>query len=55
MVSLRPAAEAMTYLTALLPAAQGVAAYAVLVREADAARSGGDERSRGQVMADPLV
>jgi hypothetical protein len=47
MVSLRPAPDAMTYLTALLPAAQGVAAYAALVREADAARSGGDEWSRG--------
>nr|WP_235046836.1 HNH endonuclease signature motif containing protein [Arthrobacter nitrophenolicus] len=54
-VSLRPAPDAMTYLTALMPVAQGVAAYAVLVREADGARSGGDERSRGQVMADTLV
>jgi hypothetical protein len=54
-VSLRPAPDAMTYLTALLPAAQGVAVYAALVREADGARSGGDERSRGQVMADTLV
>ena len=54
-VSLRPAPDAMTYLTALLPAAQGVPAYAALVREADAARSGADERSRGQVMADTLV
>ncbi|MEV7572008.1 HNH endonuclease [Pseudarthrobacter sp. NPDC089323] len=54
-VSLRPAPDAMTYLTALMPVAQGVAAYAVLVREADGARAGGDERSRGQVMADTLV
>jgi hypothetical protein len=54
-VSLRPAPDAMTYLTALLPVAQGVAAYSALVREADTARSGGDERSRGQVMADTLV
>ncbi|WP_420867157.1 HNH endonuclease [Arthrobacter nitrophenolicus] len=54
-VSLRPAPDAMTYLTALLPVAQGVAAYAALVREADGARSGADERSRGQVMADTLV
>ena len=54
-VSLRPAPDTMTYLTALLPAAQGVAAYAALSRDADTARSRGDERSRGQVMADTLV
>ncbi|NHW46550.1 DUF222 domain-containing protein [Paenarthrobacter sp. MSM-2-10-13] len=54
-VSLRPAPDTMTYLTALLPVAQGVAAYAALTREADTARAGGDSRSRGQVMADTLV
>ncbi len=54
-VSLRPAPDTMTYLTALLPVAEGVAAYAALSRDADAARSAGDERSRGQVMADTLV
>ncbi|MCM0618534.1 13E12 repeat family protein, partial [Paenarthrobacter sp. TYUT067] len=54
-VSLRPAPDTMTYLTALLPVAQGVAAYAALTREADTARAGGDCRSRGQVMADTLV
>lgn len=54
-VSLRPAPDTMTYLTALLPVAQGVAAYAALTRHADSARSGGDSRSRGQVMADALV
>jgi len=54
-VSLRPAPDTMTYLTALLPVAQGVAAYAALSREADTARSAGDDRSRGQVMADTLV
>jgi hypothetical protein len=32
-----------------------VAAYAALVRAADAARAAGDPRSRGQVMADTLV
>jgi hypothetical protein len=45
----------MTYLTALLPVHEGVAAYTALTQEADAARSAGDERSRGQVMADTLV
>nr|WP_307362545.1 HNH endonuclease signature motif containing protein [Pseudarthrobacter niigatensis] len=54
-VSLRPAPDTMTYLTALLPVAQGVAAYAALVRDADTARAAGDDRSRGQVMADTLV
>jgi hypothetical protein len=45
----------MTYLTALLPVAQGVAAYTALTKDADTARAAGDERSRGQVMADTLV
>ena len=54
-VSLRPAPDTMTYLTALLPVAQGVAVYAALTRSADAARSSGDPRGRGQVMADTLV
>ncbi|WP_416418870.1 DUF222 domain-containing protein [Paenarthrobacter aromaticivorans] len=54
-VSLRPAPDTMTILTALLPAAQGVAAYAALSRHAGSARSGGDTRTRAQVMADTLV
>ncbi|MGD9958493.1 HNH endonuclease [Nocardioides sp.] len=54
-VSLRPAPDTMTYLTALLPMAQGVAAYAALTQAADTARSDGDVRGRGQVMADTLV
>ena len=54
-VSLRPAPDAMTWLGALLPAPQGVAAYAALTRAADTARAAGDERGRGQVMADTLV
>ncbi len=40
-VSLRPAPDCMTYLTALLPAHQGVAVYAALTRQADALRSAG--------------
>ncbi|WP_311211388.1 MULTISPECIES: HNH endonuclease [unclassified Arthrobacter] len=55
MVSLRPAPDTMTYLTALLPVGQGVAAYAALTRAADAARASGDPRGRGQVMADTLA
>ncbi len=54
-VSLRPAPDTMVWLTALLPVAQGVACYAALTRAADSARATGDERSRGQVMADTLV
>lgn len=51
-VTIRPAPDTMTYLTALLPVAQGVSVYAALRREADAR---GDGRSRGQMMADTLV
>nr|WP_229675461.1 HNH endonuclease signature motif containing protein [Pseudarthrobacter scleromae] len=54
-VTLRPAPDTMARLTALLPVAQGVAVYAALTRHADTARSNGDERSRGAVMADQLV
>lgn len=54
-VTIRPAPDTMTYVTALLPVAQGVSVYAALKRAADTARNDGDERSRGQVMADTLV
>ncbi|MFJ4207506.1 DUF222 domain-containing protein [Paenarthrobacter sp. NPDC089675] len=54
-VSLRPAPDTMTYLTALLPVAQGVAAYAALTQAAGTALGLGDARTRGQVMADTLV
>jgi hypothetical protein len=51
-VTIRPAPDTMTYLTALLPVAQGVSVYAALRRSADTTFDG---RSRGQVMADTLV
>jgi hypothetical protein len=54
-VTLRPAPDLMSHLSALLPAAQGVAMFAALTREADSLRAGGDARSRGQIMADTLV
>ncbi|WP_427115472.1 DUF222 domain-containing protein [Pseudarthrobacter scleromae] len=54
-VGLRPAPDTMARLTALLPVAEGVAAYAALSAHADTLRAGGDERSRGQIMADTLV
>lgn len=53
--SLRPAADGMTRFSAVLPLEQGVAVHATLGRAADTARAAGDERTRGQVMADALV
>ncbi|WP_372489908.1 DUF222 domain-containing protein, partial [Arthrobacter rhizosphaerae] len=67
-VSLRPAPDTMTYLTALLPVAAGVAVHAALTQHANTLTSGTgtttdtgeeirgpDTRSRGQIMADTLV
>jgi hypothetical protein len=54
-VSLRPAPDTMCHLTALLPVAQGVAAYKALSGHADTLRAAGDPRGRGQLMADALV
>jgi hypothetical protein len=54
-VSLRPAPEAMTYLTALLPVRDGVACHAALARAVADAAASGDPRTRGQVMTDCLV
>lgn len=54
-VSLRPAPDTMAWLTGLLPVADGVACKVVLDRAADAAKAQGDERSRGQIMADTLI
>lgn len=48
-VGLRPAPEAMSRLSALLPVAMGVSVYAALCKAADAstATPGGDPRTRG--------
>ncbi|MFC7405382.1 HNH endonuclease [Georgenia alba] len=58
-VSLRPApapeGAGMCYLTALLPLAQGVGAYATLTRDAQRLRGGGDPRTKAQLMADLLT
>jgi hypothetical protein len=54
-VGLRPAPDTMTYLTGFLPVEQGVACQVALQRHADSLRSRGDQRSRGQIMADTLV
>jgi hypothetical protein len=54
-VSLRPAPDCMTYLTALLPAHEGVAVYTALTRHADTLHAAGDPRSLGQIKADTLA
>lgn len=54
-VSIRPAPDTMVWLTALLPVAAGVAAFAALTRNAESAVAQGDPRTKGQVMADELV
>ncbi len=54
-VSIRPAPDTMSYVTGLLPVAQGVAVHAALTKRADALRAAGDPRTRGQIMADTFV
>lgn len=54
-VTVRPAPDTMAYLTALMPVAQAVAAYATLRTQAQSARAQGDERSTGQLMSDLML
>ena len=54
-VSLRPAPDTMVYLTGLLPMGRGISAFATLSRDAEALISAGNERSKGQIMADLLI
>lgn len=59
-VSIRPAPDAMTYVTALLPMRDGVAVYAALTKLAaqalaDPDRPPTDTRGKGQLMADTLI
>lgn len=54
-VTIRPAPDVMSLLTAFLPAAQGVACHAALDQAARQARATGDERSLDQIKADTLV
>ena len=53
--TLRPAPDVMTWFGALLPVKDGVAVHKALLDPADRARSAGDQRSRGAIMADTLV
>ncbi len=53
-VSVRPAPDLMTQLSALLPMKQGISVYAALKRYADSV-VGADDRSHAQIMADTLV
>lgn len=53
-VSLRPVSDAMVRLSALMPSAQGVAAFAALDRAAASARAAGSDATRGQEMADEV-
>lgn len=54
-VTVRPAPDTMTWLTSSLPVREGVAVFAALKHEAARLVAAGDERSRGQIMADTLV
>ncbi len=54
-VSVRPAPDLMGYVSALLPVAKAVAVYAALNQYANTATAVGDDRSRGQLMADEFV
>ncbi|MEO7753779.1 MAG: DUF222 domain-containing protein [Terracoccus sp.] len=54
-VTIRPAADTMAVITALLPVAQAVAVHAALTQAARSAKAAGDERGKGQLMADTLV
>jgi hypothetical protein len=54
-VTVRPAPDTMSYVTGLLPVAQGVAVFASLKAAADRARASGDPRTVGQLMSDLLV
>lgn len=54
-VSTRPLPDTMVGLTAVLPVAQGIAAFAALRKHAIAQRAAGDARTLNQLMADTLV
>jgi len=53
--TIRPAPDTMALVTGFLPVAQGVAVHAALTAAAASAKALGDERSKGQIMADTFV
>ena len=54
-VSLQPAVDGMSILRATLPVKDGVAVLKVLTEAARSAKSAGDPRTKGQIMADTLT
>ena len=54
-VSLQPAVDGMSILRAALPVKDGVAVLKVLTEAARSAKSAGDPRTKGQIMADTLT
>jgi hypothetical protein len=54
-VTIRPIPDTMAIVSAVLPVAQAVAVNAALQQAAATAKAAGDQRSRGQVIADTLV
>lgn len=54
-VTIRPAPTTMSHVTGLLPVEQGVAVFASLKAGAESARTQGDTRTVGQLMADLFV
>lgn len=54
-VSLRPAPDVMSMLSAYLPVASGVACHKALKEHATALKATGDSRTMGQLMADTLI
>ena len=54
-VTIRPVPDTMALVSAVLPVAQAVAVHAALSRAALSAKASGDQRGKGQVMADTLV
>ncbi|MFC4267269.1 hypothetical protein, partial [Arthrobacter cryoconiti] len=54
-VSLRPAADGMTLLSALIPLRQGIQILSTLRRVSGSAKACADTRTQGQLMADALI
>ncbi|HEX5860213.1 MAG TPA: hypothetical protein VFY58_00125, partial [Nocardioides sp.] len=54
-VTVRPAPDTMTYVTALVSVEQGVACWANLSRSARTTKAAGDQRTESQIMADLFV